>query len=93
MNIQLKQKNRKNWFKPWNYWLLFEGGAWFDPQPGHHIFRMFFFRGIPQPLQEHAVTLSRLGHDLFLLNTFQFMIHLLLSQSVVYSLATDSVVW
>jgi hypothetical protein len=50
------------------------------------------FRGLPQSLQANARTLSRLGHDQFLPNPFRFIIHLSSYHSVLYNVASDSVV-
>jgi hypothetical protein len=45
--------------------------AWFESWPGQPCLDVY--RGVFQPLQANAGILSRLGHDHFLPNLFQFI--------------------
>jgi hypothetical protein len=50
------------------------------------------FRGFPQFYKTNARTVSQVGHDRFLPNSFPLIIHLSSYHSPLCSLATDSVV-
>jgi hypothetical protein len=63
--------------------------AGFEPPPGHQVFLTGGFRGFPQSLRPNSGIVSRLGHDRFLPNPFQFTYH---PTSERYSLDTRNVV-
>jgi hypothetical protein len=65
---------------------LLSGGAWFEYQPWYRQ-PSLSFPDFPQSLQKNSeVVPRRLGHRLFLKNTFQFIIHQLFINSSMYNM-------
>jgi hypothetical protein len=65
---------------------LYSGGAQFDFQSEHRL-----FRGLPQSLQSNSRIVPGLGPDRFLLNPFQFIVHQSFYHPTLCSLDTGSV--
>jgi hypothetical protein len=82
--------NRTHWVNS-NVLDSYSGSARFESRLGHRL-SLQVFHGVPQSFQTNSDIATGLGHDCFLPNPVQFIIHLSPYHSTLYNLDTEGLV-